>query len=313
MRAGALDQLHKSFFRPDALVSFLDKQAKYVLLLPSLILLAVLFAYPLAYTISLSVHDVNLFNIRRGGAPYVGLEHYVGALTNPEIWHAIGITVVLFGISLIIQLILGMGLAIIFNRPFAGRNLLMTICLIPMMITPIAVGMFWRLLLNAQWGVVNYFLGLLGLARQPWLGDTSLVHVAVVGVYVWWEVSFVFLVFLGGLTSLPTEPFEAASIDGASGLRAFRSITLPMMVPVILVVVIMRVIDAFRAFDIIYALTEGGPGNSTRVIALELYEIAFRRNHYSEAAALAILMSLLMIVMTALLMRALGYRSNEDA
>ena len=130
-------------------------------------------------------------------------------------------------------------------------------------------------MLNAQWGIVNYLLSLVGIPPQAWLGDTTLVQIAVIGVYVWLDVSFVFLVFLGGLTALPVEPFEAASMDGASALQSFRYITLPLMTPVILVIVITRIIDAFRAFDVIYALTEGGPGDSSRVIALELYQIAF--------------------------------------
>jgi multiple sugar transport system permease protein len=295
------------------LANFLDRQARFILLLPALLLLLALFGYPIIYTIDLSVRNVNLFNIQRGDAPFVGLEKYGQVLTDPAIWNAFYLTILFFGLSLIIQLVLGMLLALIFNRAFFGKSLLMTICLVPMMVTPIAVGMFWRLMLNAQWGIINYLLSLVSIPPQPWLGDTTLVHIAVIGVYVWLDVSFVFLVFLGGLTALPVEPFEAAAIDGASGPQTFRFITLPLMTPVILVIVITRIIDAFRAFDVIYALTEGGPGDSSRVIALELYQIAFRRLQYSDAAALAILMSILMIVLTALLMRAIRYRAVEKA
>jgi multiple sugar transport system permease protein len=292
---------------------YLDKHARFFLLLPALVLLVGLFGYPIFYTIDLSLRDVNLFNIQRGDAPFVGLDNYVQVLTDPAIWNAFYLTTLFFGVSLILQLTLGMVLALIFNRAFVGKSLLMTICLVPLMVTPIAVGMFWRLMLNAQWGVINYLLSLVGIPPQPWLGDTTLVQIAVIGVYVWLDVAFVFLVFLGGLTALPVEPFEAAAMDGASAVQTFRFITLPLLTPIILVIVITRIIDAFRAFDVIYALTEGGPGDSTRVVALELYKIAFRRLQYSDAAALAILMSVLMIVLTALLLRALRYRSAGNA
>src|SRR5581483_5183635 len=115
--------------------------------------------------------------------------------------------------------------------------------------------------------------------------------------------------FLGGLTALPVEVFEAASIDGASRWQSFRYITLPLMIPVILVVVVMRVIDAFRAFDVVYALTDGGPGNATQVVALQLYDTAFRHQNFSEAASMSILLSALMLALTAILMRALRARN----
>lgn len=292
---------------------FLEKQAKYVLLLPALLLLLALFVYPLFYAVNLSVHDVNIFTIRRGGAPFVGVQKYIDVLSNPSTWRALSRTIYFGGASLILQLVLGMVLALIFNRAFIGKNLLMTICLVPMMITPIAVGMFWRLLLNAQWGFINYLIGLVNIPPQPWLAHATLVQFAVIAVHVWWEVSFVFLIFLGGLSALPVEPFEAAEIDGGSRWQVFRFITLPLMTPIILVVILIRMIDAFRSFDVIYALTEGGPGDASRVIALELYEIAFRRQQYGEAAALGILIMLLMLVLTALLMRVLGAKSGGNS
>jgi len=291
--------------------NFLEKQARYVLLLPAVILLALLFVYPIIYTIDLSVHQVNLLNVARGGWPFVGLDNFYDALTNSDFIHALWVAVFFGGTSLILEVVLGMILALTFNSAFVGKNFLMTICLLPMMMTPIAVGIFWRLLLNSQWGIVNYFIGLIGIPRLAWLGDPTLAQVSVIGVTFWWQVSFSFLVFLGGLTALPVEVFEAASIDGASRWQSFRYITLPLMIPVISVVAVIRLIDAFRAFDVVYALTDGGPGNATEVIALHLYDTAFRHQNFSEAAALALLLSVLMLFLTALLLRALRARYSR--
>lgn len=292
--------------RVDRVGRLLDRNAKYILLLPALIALIALFAYPVIYNLDLSVHNVDLFNIRRGDAPFVGLQEYARVLTSLAVWQSLYRTVFFGATSIIIQLVLGMALALVFNRSFAGKNLLMTICLIPMMITPIAVGMFWRLLLNMQWGIINYLISLVGIDKIPWLGDTTVVQFSVIGVTVWLQVSFVFLVFLGGLSSLPVELYETADVDGATGWQKFRFITLPLMIPVILVVIIVRIIDAFRAFDVIYALTNGGPGDSSRVVSLELYEVAWRQYHYSDAAALALIMSVIMLALTFILMRMIG-------
>lgn len=294
--------------RPRGFEHFLDKQIKNVLLWPSLILLAVLFVYPIIYTVDLSLHNVNLLNVARGNWPFVGIDNYIEVLSSSDFIHSLWVSVFFGGSSLLLEIVLGMILALTFNRAFAGKNILMTICLLPMMMTPIAVGIFWRLLLNSQWGIINYVIGLIGIPRQSWLGDATLAQVSVIGVTFWWQVSFSFLVFLGGLTALPVEVFEAASIDGASSWQSYRYITFPLMTPIILVVIVMRVIDAFRAFDVVYALTEGGPGNSTQVVALQLYDTAFRHQNFSQAASMAILLSVLMLFLTAFLMSSLRAR-----
>lgn len=158
------------------------------------------------------------------------------------------------------QLVLGMIGALTLNTALKGRGLLTVVVLIPMMMTPVAVGLFWRMLLNNQWGIINYFLSLFGIDAIPWLSQSTFAFISVCMVQIWWGVSFVMLVLLGGLSALPPEPFEAAQVDGAGRWRSFTLITLPSLSPVISIVVMLRAIDAFREFDIIYTLTQGDPG-----------------------------------------------------
>ncbi len=188
----------------------------------------------------------------------------------------------------------------------------MPLALAPMMITPVAVGLFWRMLLNTKWGVVNYLLTLIGLPPQSWLADQRIAFISIIIVQVWWGVSFVFLILLGGLSALPKEPYESATIDGASSWQAFRFITLPLLKPVLVVVATIRIIDALREFDIIYTLTGGGPGDATRVFTLELFKTAFERGNYGLAAAQAIILLLIILVFTFGLVRALSRTGNME-
>ncbi len=187
----------------------------------------------------------------------------------------------------------------------------MPLALAPMMITPVAVGLFWRMLLNTQYGVVNYLLGLLGIPRQTWLSDPKLALISIVIVQVWWGVSFVFLILLGGLSALPKEPYESAYLDGASKIQTFRYITLPLLKPVLTVIATLRIIDAIKEFDIIYMLTGGGPGDATRVFTLELFVTAFERGEYGVAAAEAIILLIIIIVLTYGLVNALSKTSTS--
>lgn len=274
-----------------------------IFVLPAVLLLVGLIVYPLIFNIQLSIHDVDTLNFRRGDWQMVGLRNYVSVLTDPFMQKAFLRTIKFLVFSVAGQLFLGLIGAFALNVDYRGKKLVMPLVLVPMMITPVAVGLFWRMLLNSQWGIVNYFLSLFNIQPLHWLSDPDLAFISVVIVQIWWGVSFVILVLLGGLSSLPTEPFEAARIDGASRTQMFRFITLPLLKPVLMIVAMLRSIDAFREFDIIYSLTQGGPGDATRVFSLELYLTTFERGQIGMAAAQALILAMITLVLATGLIR----------
>jgi multiple sugar transport system permease protein len=283
----------------------IDHWLPWLLVAPAILLLLGLIAYPLIFNLNLSLHDVSILNIRSGDWDMIGLRNYVRTLQNPDNISAFQRTVIFLVATVALELVLGMLAAVVFNTGFRGKGYLLTLALVPMMITPVAVGLIWRMLLNAQWGIVNYYLSAVGLPEVVWLGTPTTAFLSVILVEVWWGVSFVILVFLGGLSALPTEPFEAAAIDGASSWQVFRYVTLPLMMPLILVVGTIRAIDAFRAFDVIYTLTQGGPGDATRVYALQIYQTGFQNANFGLAAAQAMLLFVVVMILSSGLLRGL--------
>ncbi len=296
-----------------SILEYLDRHINIVFVAPAVIILFGLVIYPFIYNINLSVHDASIFNIRSGDFNFVGLQNYITTVTSPFVQRAFLRTMGFAAVTVTLQLLLGMAAAMAFNVDFKGKGILMPLALAPMMITPVAVGLFWRMLLNSQFGIVNYLLGLIGITPQAWLSDPTLALVSIIVVQIWWGVSFVFLIILGGLSALPKEPYESAYLDGASNLQAFRYITLPLLRPVLTVLATLRIIDAIREFDIIYMLTGGGPGDSTRVFTLELFVTAFERGEYGVAAAQAIILLIIIMILTSGLVRALSQTGKSSS
>lgn len=276
---------------------FLNRNINYVFIAPALIILLGIVIYPLIYNFNLSFHEVTMLTFRAGDWEFVGLGNFIDVVTDTFFQRAFLRTVLFLVFTVIGQVVIGLAGAMAFNVDFKGKKYIMPIALIPMMITPIAVGLIWKMFLNSQWGIVNYLFNLVGLPALNWLSEPYLAFVSIVIVQIWWGVSFVLLVLLGGLSSLPQTPFEAAKIDGASKFQMFRYITLPLLKPVILIVIMLRSIDAFRVFDIIYALTQGGPGHATRTFALELYYTAFERGEFGLGAAQALILAAVTLIL----------------
>jgi multiple sugar transport system permease protein len=289
---------------------FIDRKIHLVMVAPAVLILGGLILYPFLFNLNLSVHNASIFNIRSGDFEFVGLKNYIDTFKDPFVQKSLLRTFYFSATTVILQLVLGMIAALAFHTDFRGKGILMPLALAPMMITPVAVGLFWRMLLNSKWGLINYLLSLINIPPQSWLADQRLAFFAIIIVQVWWGVSFVFLILLGGLSALPKEPYESAVIDGATSLQTFRYITLPLLKPVIMVVATIRIIDALREFDIIYTLTGGGPGDSTRVFTLELFQIAFERGNYGMAAAQAIILLCIILILTFGLVRALSQTGN---
>ena len=250
----------------------------------------VLVVLPLLLIIALSLTD---WNLTRAALPrFAGLGNYARMFGDAAFWSSLGRTCLLTVEGTALQIVLGVGVAVLFNRDWRGMGVIRSLFLAPMMIAPLFVGMIWRLMLSDDFGILRYGLQLIGIDNPPlWLDDPGVALQTVALVSVWQWTAFVVLFAVAGLQAIPGEIYEAASLDGCGPVRSFRSITLPMLLPTLLAVALFRVIDGFKLFDIIYAMTAGGPGTSTTTMSYFVYQqgISFFELGYSSTLALTML------------------------
>jgi multiple sugar transport system permease protein len=266
-----------------------------VLLLPTVIVLFVLTIYPTVYSFTLSLNEWNMSN-RLATWTFVGLGNYTNILADSRFWNAAQVTgTFIFG-TVAVQLLLGMGIALLLQRQVIARGLLRTALLLPMMTTPVVVGLIWRFMYNPTQGILNYLLGQVGLPTPNWLGSLQTGFIAVMIADIWEWTPFMVLILLAALQTLPQEPFEAAAIDGASAWQAFLHITLPLLRPTIVVAVLIRAIDSFKTFDLVYVLTNGGPGTSTETLSFYTYKWGFKFFQMGYASALSFVMLIMVII-----------------
>lgn len=262
-----------------------DEALKRLFLWPTLALLIVFNVFPLFYSLFLSFTDYSA--IANKAPTWVGLQNYRELLGSGEIWTYFRRTGFYVVTSVGLELLVGFGLALLLRRPFWGSGLVTTLILVPMMLSPVVVGLFWKLIYNPTYGIFNYMLGF-PVGRGPdWLGSPALAMWAVVIVDVWMWAPYVMLLCLAGLSAIPDYLYEAAEIDRASGFYTFWRITLPMVAPLLLIAVLFRTIEAFKTFDLVMGLTGGGPGDATELVAVDLYRLAFPQWQTGKASALA--------------------------
>jgi multiple sugar transport system permease protein len=260
-------------------------------------------AVPIFIGSSASFRDWMLFNPKK---TWIGLSHYVAVLTDPEFRNIVLVNTFLFMLaSVTISLMVGLGLAIALNRPFRAQKLVQTVLLLPLMVAPVIAAIMIRWIFNDQFGIVNVVLEALGFDGQPWLVQRWSAFAIIVLTDIWLWTPWFTLLLLAGLQSLPREPFEAAAIDGTSRWRVFAHLTVPMLRPVIIVCVVIRAIDAFRTFDIVWALTGGGPARQTELFSVYAYEQAFVFLNFGRGSAAAIIGAVIILVVGLLLYRAL--------
>ena len=277
-------------------------------MLPALIVLVMVLAVPLCYDVLVSFFDKSLKY--RGLGNFIGLDNYIQDLKNDEFTGSI-LTTWKFTIGVVsIEFLLGLLIALGLNALNTGKNLIFTIIIIPMMITPVAVGLIWRLILHPQLGIFNYILSRFGVEKIAWLGDSRLALPTVMFVDIWQNIPYMVLVLMAGLVTLPREPFEAAAIDGSSRIQSFFRLTVPMMMPTFSVVLLLRAIMSFKTYDLIYVMTRGGPGTVTQVISYTIYNQAYRYLNTGTAASMSIYL-VLMIVPIAILFLWLS-RNREE-
>jgi multiple sugar transport system permease protein len=277
-----------------------DRNFTFILLAPAAVFLLIFVAYPLFMLIRDSFYDVQL--LAPDARVFIGLDNFVNAFTSDRVRETALRTVYYTLIALSIEFFLGFAAALLFNALGSRSEILRTIFSFPLMIPPIVAGLLWRFMLIDNIGIVNHILASLGIIANPsdiaWLSDKSIVLFSVALPDIWLTTSFVTLILYTGLQNIPIELLESAKIDGANALQIFWRITLPLLRPVIAVVLIIRGIDAARAFDIIWIQTEGGPRFASEVLSMSIYRTMIRFGNLGEASAIATLFLLSMLILS---------------
>ncbi len=283
----------------------------YLFLLPAVAILALGLLVPLYNAVMLSFYDWSFgqpWTARR----FIGIDNFARLVTDPGVWASVRTTFV-FGFWVVtLEMLIGVGLALLLEKAVRGATFIRTIFVMPLMIAPIVVGLIWRYLLDARAGMVNYYLGQIGEAipflqnlgfkPQVWLADPTLAMASIVVSDVWQWTPFVFMIVLAGLQGLPGDVIEASYIDGANWWRMTWHIKLPMLRNILLIALLMRVIDVFRALEVIFIMTGGGPGRATRVLSLHLFQTAYTALDLGYASTIALLLSLILIVFSVVLL-----------
>ncbi|MGQ9585954.1 MAG: carbohydrate ABC transporter permease [Anaerolineae bacterium] len=272
-----------------------------VTLTPTLLVLIALTAFP---TVSLFYFSLNKWSLTNYVPQWNGLGNYRQLLFgDPLFWHTFKITVLFILGAVSLEYLLGLAIALLFNGPVRLLGLLRSLFILPMVMTPVVVGLTWRILYNPTFGLINYFTGLLGFEPRAWVDRASTALPALIVADVWQWTPFMFLMITAGLQSLPAEPFEAAKVDGANSWQLFRYLTFPMLRQVMLVAILLRTIESVKTFDIIYMLTRGGPGTATQTMNIYTFYLAFEWLKPGYASAMAVAMLALVTILGQVLVR----------
>lgn len=269
----------------------------YLLIAPTVAVLFALSIYPLIYAVKTSFQTNN-------GAK-ISLDNFTRLFSDGFFFSAIAHTFVFAAIALTIEFLIGLSLALLLDSRLRGRNVFRALLLVPMMLPPVVVGVVWRLMLNSDFGAINGTLKGFGFdtTSLTWTASPKLAFLSIVIVDVWQWTPFMFLILLAGLQAIPSEPYEAALIDGSSAWQTFKNITLPLLKPAILIALLLRTMDLLRVFDSIFILTEGGPGFATETISLYIYRTAFRFGDFGYATAMSFVLLILTNIISVVYIR----------
>jgi multiple sugar transport system permease protein len=265
---------------------------------PAAVVVVAVILFPWLFTLYVSAFDWRIGGERR----WVGLGNYEALFTDARFGWAVLRTLFYTALAVVFPIVLGVAAALAFHRRFPLRGLARTVFILPMMATPVAVALVWTMMFHPQLGVLNWLLTTAGLPPSMWVYSAATVIPTLVMVEVWHWTPLVMLLVLGGLASLPVDPYEAAKIDGATPWQAFRHVTLPLLLPFIVVALIIRTIDALKAFDTIYVITQGGPGQASETINIFLYLQAFAFYNMGYASAVVVVFFALIMALAALLL-----------
>jgi len=279
-----------------------ERRFAMLLLTPSLALIFVSTVLPVIYLIWTSLQREDL------SMPYLngfdGLANFATMLGDGQFWNALALSAVYTGSTVVLQVAIGLALALAIAELKHGQRLTRLVAILPVVLAPVVVGLFFRtLLLTPTFGIFDYFTQLIGLGSHNWLGDPRLALVSVIAIHTWQWTPFAFLVFLAALASLPADVYEAARMDRASAFRRFWHITLPLLRPAIMIVAILRITVALSAFAALYAATGGGPGTATEILNLYAYRVSFSELQIGYGAALAVTLMVITLAICFMLFR----------
>lgn len=288
-------------------MDFKSKRLFWILIAPTVLFILALGIYPAIYGVTVSLKSYSLTSPPET-RHFIGAANYSRLLFGSDIyfWDSMRVTFIYTFAVVVLELVIGFALAMLLSKDLVGKNVARSLLLLPLGVSAVIVGMIWRLMYNQSYGVINHMLASVGLPEVPWLSSSFSALPAVILADVWQWTPFVFLIILSGIVGLPKSPYEAAAIDGASGWMVFRRVTLPLLKPVILVAVLLRGIDAFKTFDQIFVLTQGGPGTSTEIISLYGYKMGFKFFNMGQAAALAWIMLVILVLGATAFMRVIN-------
>lgn len=287
----------------------LDPQwAMWIFIVPALLYLLIFFGYAIVKNVLMSFQDYTTATFYTGVAKFIGFQNY-SRVFHLQVFRAMTVNTALFTLcSLAATFTIGLGLALFFNHTFKLSGLLRSLLLLPWLLPLIVSGAIWRRMMDEGSGILNQMLSGLGLSGVPWLTSSSLALVSVIIVNVWIGIPFVMVILYGGLQDIPRDFYEAASLDGAAGWRAFRFITWPLLRPVVLIVIMLGFVYTIRVLDIVLALTGGGPANATQTYATQAYQLSFVDFKFGQGAALSNI-----LIVVSLLVAAFQLRANRRA
>jgi multiple sugar transport system permease protein len=289
-----------------------DRRLAFLFLAPTMILLLFITIFPLIWSLYLSFTQYSVIKDSATGPQWIGLANYKDLLADRDTWERFTITARFVIPTVTIEMVLGFALAMLLNRNFKGRGVIMTLMLTPMMLSPAIVAMFWRFMYRPDTGVIDYFIrDVFHQQAVLWLTHVKVAMWAIVLVDVWQWTPFIMLIALAGLSAVPRYLYEAADVDRASPWFKFWNITLPLVAPLLIIALLFRLMDTYKVFDQVYMLTGGGPGHFTEVLSVYLYLIAFRDFNTGRGSALGYIMLIFIIALCNMLIRVLNQLRAE--
>ena len=261
----------------------------YFFILPAVAIMVAGLVYPVLQAFYLSLYDWKI-GTKFEDAPFVGIRHFVRMISDDNVHESIWVTLRFGFWTITIEMFLGVALALLLEKPIRGASVFRTIFILPLMISPVVVGLIWRYLFDARIGWINYYLGKIGIEPQVWLGNADLAFFAIVFTDIWQWTPFIFIIVIAGLQALPSEILEASRIDGANWWQHILFVKLPMIRSILLIALLLRLIDVFRALEVMYILTGGGPGRATELLSLHIYNRAFETQQLGYASAISVLL-----------------------
>ena len=281
--------------------SFVERNLHILFPLPAILFVALLMIFPVLYTLALSFTNWNLTS----GMPmsFNGINSYLRVLAEPRFLDALGRTFSFTIFAVAIEAVLGVAIALILNRAFVGKSVAKLLLLLPLVATPVAVGIVFNLFYDPTIGLVNFVLKSIGLPQGLWVSDARSVLMSLIIVDVWQWTPMITLIVLAGLAGLSEEPVEAARVDGASEWQILRHVTIPMVMPVILTAVILRLIDALKTFDIIFAMTGGGPGYASETLNILGFKYSFEYFRMGQSSVILVVLFFVVFLCSLLIMK----------